>query len=79
MEIPFSEALLNYGVLGILTAILLWVVYTLFKMLMAEKEKRLEEAKAITTEIMGPIKQLQQTGETQITLLRQVLEKAKGQ
>lgn len=78
MEVPFAEPLLNYGVLGILSGILIWAVYTLFKLLMAEKEKRIEEAKTITTEIMGPMKQIQEAGQTQITLLREILDKAKA-
>lgn len=77
MEIPNAEIFLNYGVLGAVTVILMLVSYTLFKLLMQEKDKRREDAEKLNNGLMEPIKQIKSNSETQITLLREFLNKVK--
>lgn len=78
MEVPYAGTFLNYGVLGALTLILMLVSYTLFKLLIQEKDKRRDDAEKLSDGLMEPIKQIRENGETQITLLRQFLDKVKS-
>lgn len=71
----FLNTLAERGILGLLLALALFVIYILFKLLMSEKDKRLEDAKQLNNGLMNPIKQIQENGENQITLLRQFINK----
>lgn len=72
---PIGEILFDRGVLGVAAVVLGIVVYTLFKMLIIEKDKRLEDAKLREDGLMQPVKQLNENSTTQITLLRTILER----
>lgn len=74
MEIPYAK-ILETSVLGALLLISLIAVYNLFKLLIAEKEKRREDAEKLNNGLLAPIREIQEQGKTQITLLRQFLEK----
>lgn len=76
MDIPYSK-ILESSVLGALLLISLVVIYNLFKMLVAEKDKRREDAEKLNNGLMKPIQEIQDQGKTQISLLRQFLEKTK--
>lgn len=69
------DSLAERGILGLLLGLALFVIYILFKLLMSEKDKRLEDAKQLNNGLMAPIKQIQENGENQITLLRQFINK----
>lgn len=74
MEIPYSK-ILETSVLGALLLISLVATYNLFKLLVAEKDKRREDAEKLNNGLMKPIAEIQEQGKTQISLLRQFLEK----
>lgn len=77
MDIPYANTFLNYGVLGVFSILLIIVCYTLFKLLMEEKDKRRDDVDKLNNGLLDPIRQIKENSETQITLLRQFLEKIK--
>lgn len=64
---------LNYGVLGASVIVLGGFSYTILKLLLAEKDKRREDAERFNDGLLEPIKTLQKNGELQVTLQQQVL------
>lgn len=73
--IPLVKNFLDYGTLGIMLVITMTAIVFLFRLLMQEKEKRISDSKEVTENLMEPIKELKDQGQTQITLLRQFLDK----
>lgn len=70
-----TDFLLDRGVLGALAVVSGVTIWALFRLLITEKDKRLEDAKLREDGLMQPIKQLNENSTTQITLLRVILEK----
>lgn len=61
----------NYGVLGLLLAISLSLNFWLLKMLLTEKDKRIEEASKVTENIAQPLKLLQQSVDLQTAKIQE--------
>ncbi len=74
MEVPYANVYLNYGVLGVTCIILMIVSYSLFKLLLLEKDKRRDDVEKFNIGLLEPIKQLGETSKIQITLQQQILE-----
>lgn len=76
---PAAQKLIESGVLGALLIVVgvasVIVIRTLFALLITEKDKRLADALKFNDGLLTPIDQIKKNGETQITLLQQVLQK----
>lgn len=73
MELPFLGQLATQGVLGVLLALSLFVNYLLFRIIQDLNEKRINDAKEITTKFFEPIENIKKNGETLITMFNQFL------
>ena len=71
--IPYASPILNQGVLGALVLIQMVVIYFLFRFLMESKNKRIQDAKEYNERLLEPIKQIAQDSQTQITLIRTLI------
>lgn len=70
---PYEKIFLDYSVLGAISLILMGVSYSLFKLLLQEKDKRREDAEKYNDGLLEPVSILKRNGELQITLQQQVL------
>jgi len=73
MDIPGIKELATQGVLGILLGISLFFNWFLLQRLLDSQEKRIEDAKQITTKILEPLDTIKANGELLVTLFNKFL------
>lgn len=65
----------NYGILGLLLAISLSLNFWLLKMLLTEKDKRIEAAESVTTGLTTPIAYIKDS----LALIQEKIRVSKGE
>lgn len=77
MELPTLTELGRYGLLGLLLIISLGVNWYFIKTIEALNDKRVADAKELTSKIMDPLNTIKTNGETLISLFQRLLDKSK--
>lgn len=73
IDLPFLGQIAGQGLLGVLLALSLFVNFYLFKYIQNLNEKRVDEAKEITTKLLEPVNQIKTNGELLIQLFQKFL------
>jgi hypothetical protein len=73
MELPFLGELAKYGLLGILLAVSIFANWYFIQAIQKLNDKRVEDAKEITTKILEPLETVKKNSELLISLFQQFL------
>ena len=74
-DLPFLGQLATQGVLGILLALSLFANWYFIKLIQTLNDKRIEDAKEITSKILEPLETIQRNTELAITLFQDFLSR----
>jgi hypothetical protein len=75
MELPFLGQLATQGLLGLLLALSLFANWYFIKTIQTLNDKRVEDAKEITSKILDPLNTIKSNSELLISLFQQFLSK----
>lgn len=73
MELPFLGELATQGILGILLALSLFANWYFIKTIQTLNDKRVEDAKELSTKILDPLNTIKTNGELLIQLFQKFL------
>jgi len=73
MDLPFLGQLATQGILGIMLAISLFLNWYFIKTIQTLNDKRVEDAKEMTTKILDPLNVIKSNGELLINLFQKFL------
>jgi dihydrodipicolinate synthase/N-acetylneuraminate lyase len=73
MELPFLGELAKYGLLGILLGLSIFANWYFIQAIQKLNDKRIEDAKEITTKILEPLDTVKKNSELLISLFQQFL------
>lgn len=73
MDLPFLGELATQGILGILLALSLFANWYFIKTIQSLNDKRVEDAKELTTKILDPLNTIKSNGELLISLFQKFL------
>ena len=73
MELPFLGQLATQGLLGLLLALSLFANWYFIKTIQNLNDKRVEDAKELTTKILDPLSTIKTNGELMIQLFQKFL------
>ena len=73
MELPFLGQLATQGLLGLLLALSLFANWYFIKTIQNLNDKRVEDAKELSSKIMDPLNTIKSNGELLITLFQKFL------
>lgn len=78
VNIPFLGELAKLGVLGVLLAISIAANIYFVRIILSQVEKRVEDAKEITTKIANPLETIKNNGDLLILLFKDFLKNGAG-
>jgi dihydrodipicolinate synthase/N-acetylneuraminate lyase len=77
MDLPFLGELAKYGILGIILGLSIYANWYFIQAIQKLNDKRVEDAKQITTKILEPLDTVKKNSELLINLFQQFLNNGK--